>query len=82
MSFEQLLVFSLTTTNKSVMKIFNLVKHILFNLLINLNGNSQSLNTVDILERQNQACLDKGVFMLGCSKVFYIQMDSFIECQV
>src|SRR4051812_23221934 len=42
---------------------------------------SQTLATVDSLESQHQACLDKGEFMLGCSERFYFQMDCLLNIQ-
>lgn len=39
----------------------------------------QTTKTIDCLEDSYQACLDKGVNMLGCSKVFYQQMDSMLN---
>lgn len=40
---------------------------------------SQLNKTVDSLEKQYQSCLDKGEYMLGCSKLFYQQMDSLLN---
>jgi uncharacterized protein YecT (DUF1311 family) len=42
---------------------------------------SQTKETVDSLETQYQACLDKGQFMLGCSEAFYFQMDSLLNLE-
>ena len=44
-------------------------------------GFSQTAKTIDSLETQHQACLDKGEFMLGCSERFYLQMDSLLNVQ-
>ena len=46
-----------------------------------LTGFSQTAKTIDTLESQYQACLDKGEFMLGCSERFYFQMDSLLNVQ-
>lgn len=46
-----------------------------------LTGFSQTAKTIDILESQYQACLDKGEFMLGCSEKFYFQMDSLLNVE-
>ena len=46
-----------------------------------LTGFSQTEKTIDSLESQHQACLDKGEFMLGCSEKFYFQMDSLLNSQ-
>ena len=46
-----------------------------------LTGFSQTTKTIDSLESQYQACLDKGEFMLGCSETFYFQMDSLLNVQ-
>jgi uncharacterized protein YecT (DUF1311 family) len=37
------------------------------------------MKTIDSLQTQYQLCLDKGQNMLGCSKVFYYQMDSLLN---
>lgn len=44
-----------------------------------LTGFSQTLKTIDSLQTQYQLCLDKGENMLGCSKMFYYQMDSLLN---
>jgi len=46
-----------------------------------LTGFAQTLKTIDSLETQHQTCLDKGEYMLGCSKTFYSQMDSLLNVQ-
>jgi uncharacterized protein YecT (DUF1311 family) len=48
-------------------------------LVICLTGFSQTAKTIDSLEDQYQSCLDKGGYMLGCSKTFYAQMDSMLN---
>ena len=40
---------------------------------------SQTIKTIDSLENSYQTCLDKGVNMLGCSKMFYQQMDIMLN---
>ena len=40
---------------------------------------SQTVSTVDYLSKQYQDCLDRGKYMLGCSKQFYFQMDSLLN---
>lgn len=49
--------------------------------LTSLTGFAQTNNVVDTLEDQYQACLDKGEGMLGCSDLFYRQMDSLLNLQ-
>lgn len=44
-----------------------------------LTGFAQTQKTIDSLETQYQTCLDKGQYMLGCSKLFYSQMDSLLN---
>ena len=39
----------------------------------------QDKNTIKNLENQCQACLDKGQYMLGCSKIYYSLMDSLLN---
>jgi uncharacterized protein YecT (DUF1311 family) len=46
-----------------------------------LTGFTQTLKTIDSLEIQLQNCLDKGKYMLGCSKTFYYQMDSILNAR-
>lgn len=46
-----------------------------------LTGYSQTLNTINNLEREYQKCLDKGQFMLGCANTFYSQIDSLLNLQ-
>jgi len=41
--------------------------------------NAQSLSIMSDLERQHQNCLDKGEDMLGCSRRYYLQMDSMLN---
>lgn len=40
---------------------------------------SQTTKTIDSLETKCQECLDRGEFMLGCSEMFYYQMDSILN---
>ena len=40
---------------------------------------AQTAKTIVRLEEAEQACLDSGVYMLGCSKKFYLQMDSLLN---
>lgn len=42
-------------------------------------GFSQTKKTVDSLQNEEQKCLDKGQYMLGCSLNFYDQMDSLLN---
>jgi uncharacterized protein YecT (DUF1311 family) len=46
---------------------------------INLTNFAQTLKTIDSLQNQYQQCLDKGEYMLGCSKMFYYQIDSLLN---
>ena len=39
----------------------------------------QTVKTMDVLETSYQACLDKGVNMLNCSKMYYQQLDSILN---
>lgn len=52
---------------------------ILFFLFFSMISRSQTTATIDSLENESQACLDKGEFMLGCSIHFYNQMDSMLN---
>jgi uncharacterized protein YecT (DUF1311 family) len=47
--------------------------------LIATQSFSQTKNTVDSLQNEEQKCLDKGQYMLGCSLNFYNQMDSLLN---
>lgn len=47
--------------------------------LSSMTGFTQTLKTIDSLEIQLQNCLDEGEYMLGCSKLFYFQMDSILN---
>lgn len=40
---------------------------------------SQTQKTVDSLQREEQICLDKGLYMRGCVLRFYAQMDSLLN---
>ena len=42
---------------------------------------SQTKQTIESLENEYQACLDKGQFMLGCANSFYTQIDSLLNLQ-
>lgn len=44
-----------------------------------INVDSQTLHTIDSLGKVKQACLDKGIAMIGCAAVYKTQMDSLIE---
>ncbi|WP_189358199.1 lysozyme inhibitor LprI family protein [Algibacter mikhailovii] len=51
----------------------------LFFLLI-LNINSQNLShELEIIEKENQECLDKGKFMFNCSVKYYQENDSLLN---
>lgn len=53
---------------------------IIITLLLTLNISAQnSTKDLNILKVQNQKCLDKGEDMLGCSRKYYIQMDSLLN---
>jgi uncharacterized protein YecT (DUF1311 family) len=59
-------------------------KTILISILIclfYLTASAQTNSTIKTLEIQHQACLDKGQYMLGCTKIFYYQMDSLLNVQ-
>ena len=55
------------------------IKFIIFFFFISLTGFSQTDKTVNILETKYQNCLDKGEFMLGCTEIFYQEMDSLLN---
>jgi len=40
---------------------------------------AQSLKSLDEITKKHQACLDTGVDMLGCSKMYYLQVDSLLN---
>ncbi len=44
-----------------------------------INANSQTLQTIDSLEKAKQNCLDAGMAMTSCSSLFYHQMDSILN---
>ena len=48
-------------------------------LLLTGTINAQTLDEVSSLKREHQTCLDSGVNMLGCSTLFYEQMDSLLN---
>ena len=52
---------------------------VIFIILFGYCSNAQSLKTLDQLEESYQACLDKGINMLGCSEAYYLQMDSMLN---
>ena len=62
---------------------FDVMKQLLvFISLIILSGCKSRTNyseVVNRLEKQHQECLDKGEDMLGCSRIFYSQMDSMLN---
>ncbi len=57
------------------------IPYILIFLFGSLTSFSQTTKTIDSLETRCQVCLDKGEFMLGCSKSFYSQMDSLLNLE-
>jgi len=50
-------------------------------LNISVTSFAQTEKTIDSLQNLEQACLDKGQFMLGCSEKFYFQMDSLLNLE-
>lgn len=44
-------------------------------------SSGQKNTTIDKLEQEYTACLDKGKTMLGCARIFYRQMDSMLNVQ-
>lgn len=48
-------------------------------LLISFYSNAQTLESVNKLADNHQKCLDAGVNMQGCSKLFYHEMDSLLN---
>lgn len=58
------------------------LKKILISITIcvfSLTISAQTNTTLQTLQNQYQACLDRGQNMLGCSKTFYLQMDSLLN---
>jgi uncharacterized protein YecT (DUF1311 family) len=55
-------------------------KIILFiSITLTLNCSSQTLKTIDEIERSHQECLDEGVYMKGCSIKYYNESDSLLN---
>ena len=52
---------------------------LIFFVLFGYCSFGQTQKTMVILETSYQACLDKGINMLGCSQVYYQQMDSMLN---
>lgn len=52
---------------------------ILASTFISQRSSAQTGKTILHLEEAQQACLDSGVYMLGCSRKFYFQMDSLLN---
>jgi len=48
-------------------------------LLVSKSLQAQNAKTIVRLQEAEQACLDSGVYMLGCAKKFYLQMDSLLN---
>jgi len=46
---------------------------------IPVNSPAQNGKTIVRMEEAEQACLDSGVYMPGCAKKFYFQMDSLLN---
>ena len=44
-----------------------------------LAGRAQTVSAIKAMESQYQSCLDKGEYMLGCSKAYYRKMDSVLN---
>jgi uncharacterized protein YecT (DUF1311 family) len=42
-------------------------------------GNAQTIQTIELMSKKHQACLDSGVQMLKCSRSYYFQMDSTLN---
>lgn len=42
-------------------------------------GRTQTVEIVENMATKHQTCLDSGIDMLGCSKSFYLQMDSMLN---
>lgn len=42
-------------------------------------GRTQTVEIVENMDTKHQTCLDSGIDMLGCSKSFYLQMDSMLN---
>ena len=60
--------------NLSMKLIFGLI----FLFFINVNSQNFS-HELDIIEKENQECLDKGKFMLNCSVKYYQENDSLLN---
>lgn len=55
-------------------------KTILFiSIIFTLNCNSQTLKTIDEIEKSHQKCLDEGDYMKGCSINYYKEADSLLN---
>lgn len=55
-------------------------KSILFiSITLTLNCSSQTLKTIDEIERSHQECLDRGDYMKGCSIKYYNESDSLLN---
>jgi uncharacterized protein YecT (DUF1311 family) len=48
-------------------------------LFIGFLSNSQTIKTIEKIEKKHQNCLDKESFMLGCSLKYNKQMDSLLN---
>lgn len=48
-------------------------------LIVCMVGRTQTVKTVEDMAIKHQACLDSEIDMLGCSKSFYLQMDSMLN---
>jgi uncharacterized protein YecT (DUF1311 family) len=52
---------------------------IIFTIFLGVRCNGQTVKTMESLEDSYQACLDKGINMLDCSKTYFQQMDSMLN---
>ena len=52
---------------------------ILIFVLFSFCCDAQSSQTMDQIDILYQSCLDKGIDMLGCSKAYYLKMDSMLN---
>jgi len=52
---------------------------ILMFIFLNVSANAQLKNTMDRIYQDHLKCLDSGINMLGCSRKYYLEMDSMLN---
>lgn len=48
-------------------------------IFLNVSANAQLKNTMDRIYQDHLKCLDSGINMLGCSRKYYLEMDSMLN---